>query len=171
MCGVFDCIFLSCQVHVSEWIHTLKLPECQGTSFFKQAQYLKFKSLQWARTHNHLVHKQNLNHLAKLTKWLSCVVSSYMYDAFETCMWHDKNIQSNAPYRQVLTMQFNHLTNLAKWLSVHLRMKWLWVRVTLQSLTCSEQGAPWHLHNYGVWIHPETHTWHDKNIQWNAPYR
>ena len=24
-------------------------------------------------------------------------------------MWHDKNIQSNAPYRQVLTTQLNHL--------------------------------------------------------------
>ena len=42
------------------------------------------------RDHNHLVHKQTLNHLAKLA-------------------------------------------NLAKWLSVRLRTKWLWVRVLLQS--------------------------------------
>ena len=28
-----------------------------------------------------------------------------------------------------------------------------------------EQGIPWHLGNYRVWIHFETHTWHDKNIQ------
>ena len=33
----------------------------------------------WTRTHNHLVHKQTLNHLAKLAKWLSCVVSTYLY--------------------------------------------------------------------------------------------
>ena len=39
----------------------------------------------WTRTHNHLVHKQTLNHLAKLTKWLSCVVSTYLYGAFD-CM-------------------------------------------------------------------------------------
>ena len=44
------------------------------------------------RTHNHLVHKQTLNHLAKLA-------------------W-----------------------NWAKWLSVHIETKWLWVRITLLSL-------------------------------------
>ena len=32
-------------------------------------------------THYHLVHKWTLNHLAKLAKWLSCVVSTY-------CMVH-----------------------------------------------------------------------------------
>ena len=30
--------------------------------------------------------------------------------------------------------QVNHLASLAKWLSVHLQTKWLWVRVPLQSL-------------------------------------
>ena len=35
---------------------------------------------------------------------------------------------------------------------------------------CSEQGVPWHSGNYRVWIHSETRTWHDKNIQSNAPY-
>ena len=33
-------------------------------------------------THNHLVPKRTLNHLAKLAKWLSCVVRSYLYGAF-----------------------------------------------------------------------------------------
>ena len=28
-----------------------------------------------------------------------------------------------------------------------------------------EQGVPWHSVNYIVWIHSETRTWHDKNIQ------
>ena len=28
-----------------------------------------------------------------------------------------------------------------------------------------EQGVPRHSGNYRVWIHPETRTWHDKNIQ------
>ena len=45
----------------------------------------------WTRTHNHLVHKRTLNHLAKL----------------------------------------------AKWLSVRLWTKWLWVRVQLQSIKAS----------------------------------
>ena len=37
------------------------------------------------RTHNHLVRKETLNHLAKLAKWLSCVVRTYLYAAFD-CM-------------------------------------------------------------------------------------
>ena len=51
----------------------------------------------------------------------------------ETRTWHDKN-QSNAPYRLVLTKQFNHLASRAKWLSVRLWTRWLWVRVQLQSI-------------------------------------
>ena len=30
---------------------------------------------------------------------------------------------------------------------------------------CLEQGVPWHSAKYRVWIHCETRTWHDKNIQ------
>ena len=37
---------LTCYVHVSEWIHTLQLPECQGTPCSKEARNLKFKWLQ-----------------------------------------------------------------------------------------------------------------------------
>ena len=37
--------------------------------------------------------------------------------------------------------------------------------------TCFEQGVPWHSANYRVWSHSETRTWHDRNIQSNAPYR
>ena len=45
----------------------------------------------------------------------------------ETCTWHDKNIQSNAT-------QLNHLASFTKLFSVHLRTKWLWIWVSLQSL-------------------------------------
>ena len=34
-------------------------------------------------THNHLVHKQVLNHLAKLIKQLSCVMSTYLYGVLD----------------------------------------------------------------------------------------
>ena len=44
--GIFNCIFLSCHARVSEWIHTLHLPECQGTPCWKQVRYLKFKWLE-----------------------------------------------------------------------------------------------------------------------------
>ena len=36
---------------------------------------------------------------------------------------------------------------------------------------CFEQGVTWHSGNYSVWIHSETRTRHDKNIQSNLPYR
>ena len=45
------------------------LSECNGT-----------------RTHNHLICKRTLNHLAKLAQWLSCVVSTYLNGAFD-CMF------------------------------------------------------------------------------------
>ena len=171
--------------------------------------------MQLDSTHSHLVHKQKLNHLAKLATWLNGL---------------------------------SVLSVLAKWLSVGLWTKWLWVQVQLQSLkfqisrlvpvrrsltfrhlqscgfplkhvrdtmrthsqmhrtdkysqhssiilpvwlndwvfvydlsgcgfesSCShlnftfrtwfEQGISWHSGNYKVWIHSETCTWHDKNIQ------
>ena len=39
------CMFLSCPVRVSEWIHTIQLPACQGTPCSKQVRNMKFKSL------------------------------------------------------------------------------------------------------------------------------
>ena len=106
------------------------------------------------RTHNHLIRKRTLNQLAKHIKWLSWVVSAYLYGGIdcicsswyvrvsqwmqtlylpesETHTWYYKNIQSNAPYRWVLTTQLNHLGSLAKWVSVPLRTKWSWVKVPL----------------------------------------
>ena len=79
----------------------------------------------------------------------------------ETRTWHDKNVHSNAPYRQLLTTHPNHLVSLAKWLNVGLWSKWLWVGIPLQSLyrACFEQGVPWHSGNYREWIHSEMHTW------------
>ena len=47
MYGALDCVFLSCHLRLSEWMHTLKIPECQGNPWLKQAQYLKFKWRQW----------------------------------------------------------------------------------------------------------------------------
>ena len=49
-------------------------------------------------------------------------------------MWYDNNIQSNVPYRQILTMRLNDLSSWAKWLCVCLGTKWLWVQILLLSL-------------------------------------
>ena len=32
-------------------------------------------------------------------------------------------------------------------------------------MPASSKEFPWYSGNYRVWIHSETHTWHDKNIQ------
>ena len=37
--------------------------------------------------------------------------------------------------------------------------------LTFRFRACFEQGVPWHSGNNRVWIHSETCTWHDKNIQ------
>ena len=42
-----------------------------------------------------------------------------------------KKVHANEPYRQVLTTQLNRLVSSAKWLSVHLPTKWLWIRIPL----------------------------------------
>ena len=42
--------------------------------------------------YNHLVRKRTLNHLAKLAKWLSCVVSAYLYGAFN-CVFFSCHIR------------------------------------------------------------------------------
>ena len=34
--------------------------------------------------------------------------------------------------------------------------------------TSFKKGVPWHSSSYRVWIHSDTRTWHDKNIQSNA---
>ena len=47
----------------------------------------------------------------------------------ETRTRHDQNTKTNVPHRQLLATQLNHLTSLAKWLSVLLWPKWLWIQV------------------------------------------
>ena len=97
--GAFECMFLSCHVCISEWIHThscLNVKELLAQSRCKiclPKQNLmvekdffgtvKYNDCNWTRTRNHLVRKQTLNHLAKLAKWFSCVVSIYLYGAFD----------------------------------------------------------------------------------------
>ena len=52
----------------------------------------------------------------------------------ETRTWYENNLQSNAPYRKVLTTQLNHFARWAKYSSVCLETKWLWVRIPLLPL-------------------------------------
>ena len=93
--GALDCMFLSCHVHVSEWMQTLYLPECQGTPARIRREIWMWSDCNWTRTQNHLVLKWTLNHLAKLAKWLSCVLSTYLYG----CTWLYVLVMSSTRFR------------------------------------------------------------------------
>ena len=54
----YNCMFLSCHIRVSEWIHTLKLAECQGTPCSKQARNLQSLKLQIWRLWTFLTFRQ-----------------------------------------------------------------------------------------------------------------
>ena len=82
--GAFDCMFLSCNVRGSEWINTLCCLNVKN--LFAQNRWDIWNLSDWnrIRTHNHLFRKQTRNHFAKLTKWLSWILSTYLYCAFDS---------------------------------------------------------------------------------------
>ena len=82
----------------------------QLKSFYNEGNYIDDGS-NGTRTHNHLVRKWPLNHLAKQAKWLNYVVSTYLYGAFDR-MLLSCHVRVNL---------HSHLASLAKWLSVRLR--------------------------------------------------
>ena len=85
--------------------HIWRLSDCNGT-----------------RTHNHLVRKRTLNHLAQLAKWLSCVVSTYLYGAFD-CMFFLSHVRV---WEWIRTLQLPECqgTPFSKQAS-YLKIKWL----------------------------------------------
>ena len=87
--GTIDCILLSFNVQVSEWIHALWFAWMSRNSLLKaDAIYEVLRDSNKIRTHNHVVPKRTLKHLAKLSKWLSRVVSTNLYCAFDLCSCH-----------------------------------------------------------------------------------
>ena len=90
-------------------------------------------------THNHLVRKRTLNHLAELAKWLSCVVSTYLHGAFDWCSYVTYAFQSESTLYSYLNItkflarSWREIWSLrdCNWNS---RTKWLWVWVQLRSL-------------------------------------
>ena len=62
--SAFDCMFLSCHVRISVWIHTLYLPECQELLARNRCDVWSLTGCNGTRTQNHFLWKQTLNHLA-----------------------------------------------------------------------------------------------------------
>ena len=73
---------LICMVHLTVCSYHVTYAFLRN-SLIKTGVILKIKWLQQDWTHSHLVWKWILNHLATLTKWLSYVVFTYMYDVFD----------------------------------------------------------------------------------------
>ena len=112
----------------------------------------RWSDCNWIRTHNHLVHKRTLNHFSQAGQMieLCCEYLSVR------CIWLYVFIMSRTRFR----------------VNPHSIVAWMSRNSLLEAFrACFEQGVPWHSGNYRVWIHSETRTWHDKNIQSNAPYR
>ena len=118
-------------------------------------------------THNHLVCKWTLNHLAKLSKWLSCFVSTYLCGAFDSIFTSRMHFRVN-PHSIVAWMSRN---------SYHVRelsgcgFEFCCCHLNFRHCICFKKRVPWHSGNCRVWIHSEMCMWHDNNIQSNAPYR
>ena len=116
-----------------------------------------------SRTHNDLVRKQAINHLAKPAKWLIPVLSTV----------HLTVCSYNVIY------VFQSQSTLYSCLNIKKHLVWnrcdIWnsnasccSNLNSRYHTCFEQRAPCHSGNYRVWIHSETLTsWCGKNIQLN----
>ena len=161
----------------------LKLNELFGRS---KCEIWNLSDCNETRTHNDLVRKRTLNHLAKLAKWLHCRVSTYLYlSELSGCGFEFPCSHLNFRFRVCLEQGFLDIQATIK---CGFTLKWVrgWVLVqelnacgfesrysslNLRFCACFEQGVPWHSGNYRGLIHYEMRTWHDKNIHTNAPYR
>ena len=149
--GAFDSMFLSCQVRIWEWIHTLQLPECQGTPCSKQASYLKIMWLQ-----------RDSNPKCGFTlKFVRDMIKTY------------NQMQRTDKYSQHSSIIWPVWVN--GWVFVYelcgCGFKSRCSHIIFRYGAWFEQGVPWHSGNCRVWIHSQTRTWHDKNMQSNAAYR
>ena len=90
---------LICFIHQEDWFYVIIMSRTSFRANLHSVVRLEVKELLarsrrhiWSlkdsngiRTHNGLVRKRKLDHLTKLSKWPSCVVSTYLYGAFD-CM-------------------------------------------------------------------------------------
>ena len=83
----FGCMFLSCHVHISEWLHTLYFPDSKKHFVQNRRKISILINCNGTQTNNDLVSKQTLNHLVKLAKIFTYIASTFMYGRFD-CTYH-----------------------------------------------------------------------------------
>ena len=93
----------------------------------------------WTRTKSHLVRKRTLNHLAKLTRWLSCVLSTYLYSAFD-CMFLSSHV-GVSEWIHTLYLHECQGTNCLKQ-AQNLKLKWLELDSNPEPLSSSTNTQP-----------------------------
>ena len=76
--GRIDCMFLSC--HESACYNCLNVKETLDQS---RRVMWSLSDCNWNLTQNHLLRKRTLNHFEKRLKWVSCVLSTYLYGAID----------------------------------------------------------------------------------------
>ena len=78
-------MLLSCHVPVFERIYILSCLKVNELLAQDRRYIWSLIDNNGIQTQDYLLHKQTLNYLAKLVKWLSCAVSTYLYSVFD-CM-------------------------------------------------------------------------------------
>ena len=93
----------------------------------------------WTRNHHHLVHKRTLNHLAKLVSWLSCVVSTYLYGAFD-CMFFSCHVRVSE-WIHTLQLPDFRVTLTHTWHEKNIQLTWTlfsnFPKISIISLSCA----------------------------------
>ena len=84
--GAFDYILLSCPCMFQNEPTLYTFLNVKNFCAWNRCDIWSLSDSNGIWTHNHLVPKQTLSHLAKLSKWLSYVVSTYLYGAFVVIM-------------------------------------------------------------------------------------
>ena len=102
---------------------------------------------------NHLVRKRTLNHLPKLAKWLSCVVSTYLYVVFD-CVFSSCQI---CVLKWIYTLNAWMSRTLFLKQARYLKVKWLQCSSQLTfRCTYLDWGVPGHSGNDRVHIQFKT---------------
>ena len=83
--SVSDGMLLSCHVRISREFTLYSCLNVKELLVRNSRDIWRLSDSNGIRIHNQLVRKRTLNYLAKLAKWFSCIVSFYLYGAFD-CM-------------------------------------------------------------------------------------
>ena len=144
---------LICTIHLTAWSdHVTYVSSCESTLYScltvkellaRNRHIWNLSDCNGTGTQNHLVCKGTRNHLAKLVKWLSCIMNLSV-----PCIWLHGRIMSRTrfkvnPHSIVVWMLLQQVT------ASHLNFRYH---------ACFEQYVPRHSGNYRVWIHFKTHT-------------